>query len=341
MSTGLALALVLAAGCSGSSATGQRPSGNSKSGAKQDKAALRLGYFPNLTHAAALVGLQKGLFEKALGSTGGLDAKSFNSGPDAVTALFSDALDAAYIGPGPAINAFSKSRGKAIRILSGSTEGGAFLVVKPTIASASDLKGSKLASPQLGNTQDIALRTWLKSQKLTTDLQGGGDVSITPQENAQTLEAFRSGQIQGAWVPEPWASRLVAEAGAVVLVDERDLWPDKRFPTTILIVRTEFERSNPAAVEALLKAHLEATAYLNSNSAEAQTLVNKALLQSTGKAIPAKVITSAWDSLSFTTDVVPSSFDKLAANATALGLLPKTNLKTIFKLGPLERARQN
>jgi len=334
----LGLVLALGVACSKSTPTTSDSPGADNS--PEAKVALRLGYFPNVTHAAALVGLQQGLFKKELATGGGLEAKSFNAGPAAIEALFSKALDATYVGPGPAINGFSKSHGEALRIVSGATEGGAYLVVNPSIHTASDLKGKKLASPQLGNTQDIALRSWLKSQKLSTDLQGGGNVSITPQENPQTLEAFKSGQIQGAWLPEPWASRLVAEAGAKVLVDERDLWPDKRFPTTVLVVRTEFEKSNPAAVKALLKAHVQATNYLNQNGAEAQKLVNKALLEATGKAISEQVITSTWKSLTFTTDVVPATFTKLAANATALGLLPATDLRTLFELGPLRAVRE-
>jgi len=335
---GIALVLALGPACSKSSpTTSDSPRANNPTEAK---VALRLGYFPNVTHAAALVGLQQGLFEKELARTGGLEAKSFNAGPAAIEALFSKALDATYVGPGPAINGFSKSHGDALRIVSGATEGGAYLVVNPSIRTASDLKGRKLASPQLGNTQDVALRSWLKSQKLSTDLQGGGDVSITPQENPQTLEAFKSGQIQGAWLPEPWASRLVAEAGGKVLVDERDLWPGKRFPTTVLVVSREFEKSNPAAVSALLKAHIQATDYLKNNETEAQTLVNKALLESTGKAISTSVIMSTWKSLTFTTDVEPAAFKKLASNATALGLLGATNLKTLFDLAPLKAVHE-
>src|SRR5688572_88438 len=218
---------------------------------------LRLGYFPNITHAPALIGVNKGLFQQALGDTK-LEAKTFNAGPAAVEALFSGAIDATYIGPNPAINAHVQSRGEAIRIISGATSGGALLVVKPSIDSPADLKGKKVASPQRGGTQDVALRNWLKTNNLKADLQGGGDVSIVPQENAQTLETFRSGQIDGAWVPEPWATRLVQEGGGKVLVDERSLWPDGRFVTTHLIVRTKFLQEHPDAVRRLVEGQVQA-----------------------------------------------------------------------------------
>src|SRR6187455_1874179 len=149
---------------------------------------LRLGYFPNVTHATAIVGVANGNFAQALGSAATLEPHTFNAGPEATEALFSNAIDATFIGPNPAINAFIKSSGAAIRIVSGATSGGAFLVVKDGINSAADLRGKKIASPQLGNTQDVALRSWLAGQGLATDAQGGGDVSVVPQANSQTLQ---------------------------------------------------------------------------------------------------------------------------------------------------------
>jgi NitT/TauT family transport system substrate-binding protein len=221
------------------SAESARESGPSASAGDAVKGGtLRLGYFPNVTHAPAILGVENGTFAKALGKDVGLETKTFNAGPAAVEALLAGALDASYIGPNPAINAFAKSKGEAIRIIAGATSGGAALVVKPSITKAADLKGKKVASPQLGNTQDVALRAWLGEQGLKTNPQGGGDVSILPQENSQTLDTFKAGDIDGAWVPEPWVSRLVQEGSGKVLVDEKELWPGGRFVTTHLIVRT-------------------------------------------------------------------------------------------------------
>ena len=173
---------------------------------------LRLGYFPNVTHATALVGVNKGIFQDKLGSNVTLETQTFNAGGDAANALLSNAIDMTFIGPNPSINAYVKSKGEYV-IISGAASGGAYLVVKPEIGSVADLKGKKLATPQLGNTQDVALRAWLSSNGLKTDTAGGGDVSIVPQDNAATLLTFINGDIQGAWLPEPWASRLVQEGG--------------------------------------------------------------------------------------------------------------------------------
>lgn len=177
------------------------------------KVTLRLGYFPNITHATALLGVERGIFARDLGSNVTLMTATFNAGPEEVTALLSGALDAGSVGPNPAINAWQRSHGTAIRIVSGAASGGAFLVVKPSITSARQLKGKKLASPQLGNTQDVVLRTWLKRQGLSTTT-GGRDVSVVPQDDATTLQAFQAGAVDVAWGrPEPWArasSRTVA-----------------------------------------------------------------------------------------------------------------------------------
>ena len=193
-----------------------------------EPATLRLGYFPNVTHAPAIIGVETGLFAEALGANVTLESTTFNSGTEVIEAMFSGALDASFIGPNPAINGYAKSNGEEVRIVAGTTSGGASLVVREGIDAPEDLAGTKLATPSLGNTQDVALRAWLQEQGYTTDTAGGGDVTITPQDNADTLTAFQTGAIDGAWVPEPWATRLVNEGGGHVLVDERDIWPDGR-----------------------------------------------------------------------------------------------------------------
>ena len=299
---------------------------------KQGTVTLRLGYFPNVTHASAIVGVEGGIFEQKLGDNVKLDTSTFNAGPQVVEALNSGALDASYIGPNPAINAFAQSGGEAIRIISGATSGGAFLVVKPDIKSAKDLKGKKVASPQLGNTQDVALRTWLKKKGLKTDTAGGGDVSILPQDNAQTLDLFKQGQIDGAWVPEPWATRLVQEGGGKVLVDERTLWPKGRYVTTQLIVRTEFLKDHPDAVKRLLEGQVAANELIKSDPQRAQQLVGQGIERATGKPLAADVIASSFGNLEFTNDPIASSLRKSAKDAQAVGLLKPVNLKGIYDL---------
>jgi NitT/TauT family transport system substrate-binding protein len=336
----IALALAGAA-CGGSGSKTSEAKG--KVEPKQaEKVDLRLGYFPNVTHAAAVAGVEKGIYAEKLGPNVNLKTATFNAGPAAVEALFAGALDATYIGPNPAINAFSKSNGEAIRIIAGATSGGAFLVTSPKITKDADLKGKKIASPQLGNTQDVALRAWLLSKGYKTNPQGGGDVSVVPQENAQTLEQFKSGAIAGAWVPEPWATRLVQEAGGKIYLDERTLWPGGQFVTTHLIVRTAFLAEHPAVVEKLLTAHLAATEFVNREPAEAQALTNAGIARITGKSLPEPVITAAWNNLKFTFDPVASSLRKGADDAKAVGLLDaSTKLDGIYDLSMLNKLLVN
>lgn len=301
---------------------------------------LRLGYFPNITHAPALVGVRQGLFAKALGASATLDTSTYNSGTQAVEALFADAIDASYLGPNPAINGYAKSGGKALRIVAGATSGGAFLVVKPEIATAADLKGRTLATPQLGQTQDVALRTWLKAQGFTTNNRGGGDVSIIPQDNSASLDAFKTGDVDGGWLPEPWATRLVQEGGAKVLVDERTLWPAGRFVTTHLAVATKFLDEHPDIVTALLQGELDTLDHIAAEPAEAQQAANAQINAVTQKPLKEAVIAAAWSSLSFTADPIASSLQTCADHAQALGLLDKVDLGGIYALDPLNALLQ-
>ena len=230
---------------------------------------LRLGYFPNVTHAPALVGIEGGILKKKLGKNVTLELKVFNSGTEAIEAIAADALDASYIGPSPTITAWTQFD-KGVRVVSGAASGGAYLVVKPEITKAADLKGKTVATPQLGNTQDVALRTWLKQQGFKTDTAGGGDVSVRPQDNATTLNAFKSGDIQGAWVPEPWATRLVTEGGGKILVDEATLWPKGRYVTTQVIVTNDFRKDHPDVVQQLVNGQVAANDYIKTNTADAR-----------------------------------------------------------------------
>jgi NitT/TauT family transport system substrate-binding protein len=305
---------------------------------KAEKVTLRLGYFPNVTHAAAIAGVEKGIFADKLGPDVDLKTALFNAGGAATEALFSGAIDATYIGPSPTINGFVKSKGDALRIIAGATSGGASLVVKPNINSAADLKGQKVATPQLGNTQDVAARAWLLSQGLKTDTQGGGDVKIVPQDNSQTLDTFKSGQIAGAWVPEPWATRLVREGGGKVLVDERSLWPGGQFVSTQLIVSRTFLSAHPDVVERLLEGHIAATDYINSNPAEAQDVVNAGIAKATGQAMSLDTIKAAWGGMSFTFDPLASTMTKEANDAKSVGLLDgSVKLDGIYDLSILNK----
>lgn len=293
---------------------------------------LRLGYFANVTHATALVGVERGTFAAKVGR---VETQVFNAGPAAVEAVFAGAIDATYIGPNPAINAYVKSKGDAIRIVAGATSGGAQLVVQPGISTAAGLRGKTVATPQLGNTQDVALRAWLAKNGLRTDPQKGGDVTIAPQDNAQTLELFKAREIAGAWVPEPWASRLVLDGGGEVLVDERSLWPGGRFVTTHLVVARKFLDKNPLAVKRLLEAHVETGDWIAANPGEAKAVVNAALDKLTTKRLAPAVLDRAFLNLTITYDPVATSLVASATHAAEAGLLDEPDLRGIYDLRPL------
>ncbi|WP_395400734.1 ABC transporter substrate-binding protein [Arthrobacter sp. UC242_113] len=322
-------------------ANSSAPGSATAAAATSPAAELKLGYFGNITHATALVGVQKGFIAKELGDTK-LTTQVFNAGPAAIEALNAGAIDATYIGPNPAINSFVKSKGESVSIIAGAASGGAQLVVKPEIKTAADLKGKTLASPQLGGTQDVALRAWLGKQGYKTTPGGGGDVAINPTENAQTLKLFQDGKLDGAWVPEPWASRLVLQAGAKVLVDEKDLWDGSltgkpgEFPTTILIVNKKFAAEHPQTVEALLKGHVEAVKWLNdAPAAEKATEVNAALKEAAGKALPQEVIDRSLKNIVFTVDPLAGAFKKLLQDGVDAGTTRQADINGIFDLTKL------
>ncbi|NES15361.1 MULTISPECIES: ABC transporter substrate-binding protein [Micromonospora] len=292
---------------------------------------LRLGYFPNITHAPAVVGVEKGIFAEKLGSDVKLETKTFNAGPAAIEAVFSGALDATYIGPNPTVNAFSKSKGEAVRVVSGAASGGVALVVKPEITAVEQLRGRKIATPQLGNTQDVALRYWLKEKGLRTTKEGGGDVKVVPQENAQTVETFGSGAIDGAWVPEPFVSRLV-NAGGKVLVDERDLWPDRKFVITNLLVSTKFLKAHRDVVRNLVEGQVAANEFVNTRPDEAQQAISDHIGKITGKPLDVKLIRQAWPTLEFTNDPIAASLKTGLDHAVAVGLTQPVDLDGLYDL---------
>ena len=298
---------------------------------------LRLGYFANVTHAQPQVAVQRGTFAEFLGDNVTLETKTFNAGPDVITAIFAGELDASYIGPNPAINGFVQSDGEEVRIIAGATSGGARLIVRPeaNISTPADFADKKIATPQLGNTQDVALRSWLADNGLNAREQGG-NVQVLPTANADQLTLFQNGEIDGAWSPEPWATRLEQEAGGVEFLDEASLWPDGKYVTTHLIVRTEFLEDHPDVVEQLLRAHVETTEWINANSEEAKTLVNQSIEEITSKPLAQEVIDSAWENIEITYDPVASSLYKSAEDAAEIGFLDENpDLTTIYVLDPL------
>jgi NitT/TauT family transport system substrate-binding protein len=306
------------------SVTGLAACGDDSIASPNEPVTLRLGHFPNLTHATPIVGVEKGIFKEKLGSNVTLEIKTFNAGPEAVEALLSGALDATYIGPNPAVNAYEKSKGSAVRVVAGSASGGVAFIVKPSITKPEDLKGKKIATPQLGNTQDVALRYWLKEKGYKTTKDGGGDVSIIPQANATTVEAFKNGAIDGAWVPEPFATQLV-KAGGKVFLDERDLWPDGKFVITHLLVAKKFLDRSPTVIKNLIAGSVAANEWINGNPADAQKTLSDGIQKLSGKPLDAALTAEAWKRITFLDDPVASSLLAGADHAVEIGLLTKVN----------------
>jgi NitT/TauT family transport system substrate-binding protein len=299
---------------------------------------VRLGYFPNITHSQALVGVANGEFEKALGPGVELQTKLFNAGPSVIEALFAGQIDLSYIGPNPAINGYVRSEGKALKIIAGATSGGAALIVREGsgIKTAADFRNKRIASPQLGNTQDVALRAWLlqKGYKLK---EKGGDVEVIPLANPDQLTLFRKKEIDGVWAVEPWATRLIREGKGRVFLDERTLWPDGKFVTAHVIVSTKFLNEHPDLVRQFLRAHVKVTRWINQNLPRAKKIVNDEIERSTGKALPTDVIDDAFSRLDVTYDPVRKSLHDSAEDAFKLGFLgaQKPDLGGIYALGLL------
>ncbi len=324
----LMLALSLLAAC------GENTSNTA--GTNSGPITVHLGYFPNITHAVALVGVAKGTFEQDLGKNVTLDTKQFNAGPSLIEALFAGSIDIGYVGPNPAINGYIQSKGQALRIIAGASSGGALFIVRPGahIQAAKDLSGKKIASPQLGGTQDISLRNYITKNGLQTN-DKGGTVQVLPLANPDILTQFKQGQIDGAWVPEPWASRLIHEDSGTVFVDERSLWPNGKFETTNVVVSTKFLTQHPDLVPKFLQAHVDTVQYINNNLADAKTLVNTQLKVLTGKALAAAVVDSSFNNLSITYDPLPQTLFKAANDAYTLGYLKAKPDQGIFDLDPL------
>ncbi|WP_328718671.1 aliphatic sulfonate ABC transporter substrate-binding protein [Streptomyces sp. NBC_00247] len=298
---------------------------------------VSIGYFPNLTHATALVGVQEGTFQKELGGTK-VKTSTFNAGPSEIEALNAGSIDIGFIGPSPSINGFTKSQGKGLRIIGGSASGGVKLVVNPDkIKTVADLKGKKIATPQLGNTQDVAFLNWISEQGWKVDAQSGkGDVSVVRSDNKVTPDAYKAGSLDGAWVPEPTASKLVAE-GAKVLLDETTLWPDNKFVITNIIVSQKFLTEHPDVVEAVLRGSVKTNKWINENPDLAKASANKALETLSGKALAPEILDPAWKSILVTNDPLAATLNAEADHAVKAGLLEKPNLDGIYDLNLLNK----
>ncbi len=286
-----------------------------------DATVLRIGYFPNVTHAQGVIGAQSsrdghGWFEQRLGPEVKVEWFAFNAGPSAMEAVFAGSIDATYVGPNPALNAYIKSKGEEIRVLAGSAQGGAALVVpaSSTATTAEDFRGKRIATPQLGNTQDVAARAWFRKQGLAVTLTGG-DVQIVPTPNPDQLGLFKSGKLGGVWTVEPWVSRLVLDGGGRIFLEQKDA------VTTLLVASAKLLRERPELAAKLRGAHVELTDWINAHPAQAQEQVRAGLSATTRREMPAELVAAAWGRLLFTDKIEPAALESFMADAQDAGLL--------------------
>jgi NitT/TauT family transport system substrate-binding protein len=304
------------------------------------KKVFRLGYFPNITHGQAVIGVGNGDYQKVLGDNIELKTFTFNAGPSAIEALFAKQVDATYIGPNPTVNGYVVSQGKDVRVIAGASSGGAVFVVRNDsgIQSPKDFAGKKFASPQIGNTQDVALRKYLLDNGYKTK-DKGGNVEVLPVKNPDILTLFLKKEIDGAWVPEPWGEKLIKEGNGKLFLDERTLWPDGKFVTANIIVNPEYLRSNPDVIKKFLEAHVNETQWINNHKEDAPKTFNIELKRLTGQTIPDEQLKEAFSRLELTYNPLQQTLIKSANDAFDVGFLGKTrpDLTGIFELNILNQ----
>ena len=294
---------------------------------------IRVAFFPSIGHAVPIVGIENGIFEKGIGEQIQIETKLFDSGPQVIESIFASSIDVAYVGPGPVINGFLKSHGKDIRILAGAASGGASFIVQPDsgLDSIENFDGKRIASPQISNSQDVSLRYYLASNDLKP-VEKGGTVFVLNISNPDIYTLFAKGDIDGAWVPEPWATMLVQDLDGVRLFNEEKLWPNEEFASVLLIARTDYLENNPELVENWLKSHEETVTWINTNPDKSKSIFDDFLKKHMGKSLPTKIIDESFSNLTITSDPIKNSVLTFAERADSLGYLGRTgyNLDGIF-----------
>jgi len=297
----------------------------------QDK--IRVAFFPSIGHIIPIVGLEEKIFEKGIGEEKQIETKLFDSGPQVIESIFSGSIDIAYVGPGPIINGFLKSDGKDIKILSGAASGGASFIIQPNsgLESLENFDGKRIASPQISNSQDVSLRHYLESHGLKS-VEKGGTVFVLNISNPDIYTLFAKGDIDGAWVPEPWATILVQELDGIRLFNEEKLWPNEEFASVLLIVRTKYLENNPETVQKWVESHEKTVTWINSNPNKSKSLFSNFLMDYMGKSLPTKIIDESFSNISITSDPIKNSVIIFAERADSLGYLGRSgyNLDGIF-----------
>ena len=297
----------------------------------QDK--IRFAFFPSIGHIIPIVGLEEKIFEKGIGEEKQIETKLFDSGPQVIESIFSGSIDVAYVGPGPIINGFLKSDGKDIKILSGAASGGASFITQPNsgLESLENFDGKRIASPQISNSQDVSLRHYLESHGLKS-VENGGTVFVLNISNPDIYTLFAKGDIDGAWVPEPWATILVQELDGIRLFNEEKLWSNEEFASVLLIVRTEYLENNPETIQKWVESHEKTVTWINSNPDKSKSLFSSFLIDYMGKSLPTKIIDESFSNITITSDPIKNSVIIFAERADSLGYLGRDgyNLDGIF-----------
>ena len=277
---------------------------------------IRVAYFPNISHAIPIIGIEKGIFPNEI-----IETKLFDNGPQVIESMFSRSIDIAYVGPGPTINGFLKSEHEII-ILSGAANGGASFIVHPNsdIKTAEDFSGKRIATPQIGNTQDVSLRNYLSQHDLAP-AEKGGTVIVFNISNPDIYTLFVKGDIDGAWVPEPWATILVEELGGTRLFFEESLWPEKQFTSVLLIGRAEYIENNPELIQRWIDLHQKTATWINENPEESVVLFNQFMKKTFGQTLPEKIVSTSLSNLEITTELIDESIAMFAERADSLGYL--------------------
>ncbi len=299
---------------------------------------VRVGFFPNITHSQALIGKADGTFQKSIGESNKIEWKQFNAGPEEIMALFTGAVDIGYIGPGPAINGYAKSKGD-IQIIAGATDAGAILVSRKDlpIKDVKELSGKKVAVPQFGNTQDLSLRNLLKQNGLK-DTTKGGTVEIVQAANPDIKALLEKGDIAAALVPEPWGSILVKDINANVVLDYNTLWREGNYTTAVVVVRTQFLKEHPDLVEKFLKTHVELTDYINNNMDKAHDTVNAQITELTKKPLSKDILDAAFKRLAVTNNPEKDSVLDFVTLSVETGFLKeKPDTSDLFNLNILNK----
>jgi len=286
---------------------------------------IRIAFFPSIVHAVPIVGVENEIFKENLDEQRKIEVKIFDSGPQVIESLFSNSIDIAYVGPGPVINGYLKSDGEALKILAGAADGGASFVAQKDsgLDSIENFDGKRIAAPQISNTQDVSLRHYLSTNGLQS-VEKGGTVYVLNISNPDIYTLFAKGDIDGAWVPEPWATMLVQDLDGVRIFNESQFWPDKQFSSVLLIGRTDYIENNPEVIKNWIESNEKTVQWINNNPEQTKKVYSEFLTDYMGKTLPDEIIDESFSNLIITSDPLKNSVYTFAERADSLGYLGRS-----------------